>query len=220
MNDYGVPHAGPWLVVAVRVCFWMYAAISILSTTTQFVVIFKHTPITSIKMIPPWFLLVLQTMLTGTVAAAIAMNQPPVQRLPIIVAGVAYQGFGWVASMLIFAWFLGSLMEVGWPPPSNAPGLFMPVGSVGYTIVALVGAARALPKDYAYTVTHPTAPEVLLIVATWASIFLWMFGLWMFGVALFITLGSILSRKDGRWRLNMNYNNTWWGEYDHPSSFK
>jgi len=212
MNRFGVPRAGPWLVVAIRVCFWIYAACTILSTSIHIVVVYKHTPIQSIQMSPAWFLLIFQAMLTGTVASAIAMDQPPAQRLPIIVAGVAYQGLGWLGSLLILTWFFGMLMEKGWPAPSQAPGMFMPIGSAGFTIVALIGAARSAPTGYGYFATHPTAPEILLVVATWVGVFLWVFGLWLFGVALFITLGSVMTKEDGVMKFPMTFKNTWWGE--------
>lgn len=89
----------------------------------------------------------------------------------------------------------------------------MPIGSAGFTIVALIGAARSVPTDYGYFATHPTAPEILLVVATWVGVFLWVFGLWLFGVALFITLGSVMVKEDGVTKFPMAFKNTWWGEY-------
>lgn len=89
MQRFGVPHTGPWLVVAVRVLFWIYAAVTFISTTLQFVTVFRMTPSKAIDMNPAWFLMVFQAMLTGTTAASIAGSQPPAQRLPIIVAGVS-----------------------------------------------------------------------------------------------------------------------------------
>lgn len=36
MQRFGVPHSGPWLIVAIRVCFWIYAACTLLSTIIVF----------------------------------------------------------------------------------------------------------------------------------------------------------------------------------------
>ncbi|KJZ80120.1 hypothetical protein HIM_00834 [Hirsutella minnesotensis 3608] len=107
------------------------------------------------------------------------LDQPPVHRLPIIVAGVAYQGRGWIGGLVTLAWFFGRLMENGWPPPAQAPGLFITVGSVGFTFVALIGNARAIPAGYQYFAPHPTDREVLDVMATWSSAFLWFFALWL-----------------------------------------
>jgi tellurite resistance protein TehA-like permease len=212
MDRFGTPHAGPWLVTAIRVCFWVYAAISLLSTTIHFIVISKYTEIRAIEMNPAWFLTFYITMLTGTVAAAIAENQPPEQRVPILVAGTAYQGVGWLACMLILSWFFGRLMEKGWPPAHQTPGLFMTVGSVGFTIVAFIGSARAIPPGVQYFAAHPSAQEILLVLATWVSIFMWAFAVFLFGVAFFVTLASSISRKNGRLVLPIHYNNAFWGK--------
>ncbi|KAJ6441532.1 Neutral ceramidase [Purpureocillium lavendulum] len=207
---FGVPHAGPWLVVALRVCFWLYAAVVLVSATVHFVVIFRCTPLTAIGIHPAWFLLFYNVMLTGTVASTIVDTQPPAQRLPIMVAGVAYQGFGWLGCMMLLTWLFGHLMEKGWPAASRTPGLFITVGSVGYTIVALIGLARAVPDEYGYFAAHPSAREVLLVLATWTSVFMWLFELWLFALGLLITLASGVAREDGRWKWQLSFNNTWW----------
>ena len=210
---YGVPHAGPWLVDAIRVCFWIYAAISLLITMIHFVVICRYAPFVAIQFAPPIFLLFLNAMLTGTVAASIAGGQPPEQRLPIIVAGVAFQGSGWITCLLLLPWFVANLMEKGWPPALLRPGLFITVGTSGFTIVALMGLARAAQIDYGYFAVHPIAAEVVLIVATWAGIFMWLFSFWLFGIAFCIFVLGLFSKKDGKWRLNLSFNNTWWSKF-------
>lgn len=83
IERYGVPHAGPWLIVAVRVLFWFYVANGFLSTNLHIVWISKNTPFKAIEFQSPMFILVLNAMLTGTVAAAISESQPPSQRLPV-----------------------------------------------------------------------------------------------------------------------------------------
>ncbi|PSK38097.1 hypothetical protein B9Z65_1288 [Elsinoe australis] len=209
MQRYGVSHAGPWLIVAIRVCFWIYAAVVFLSSVIHIVVLCKHTPVQAIQMNPAWFLLIFYVMLVGTVAGSIAMSQPPHHRIPIIVAGVAYQGVGWIVSLLFFPWYMAVLFEKGWPDPSQRPGLFMPIGSVGYTIIALIGCARAAPAGYGYF-ADPVATQVVVIMATWASIFMWLFALWIFGLAFCISVAEIVVRKEGRWTMPMSFKNSWW----------
>ncbi|UNI16488.1 hypothetical protein JDV02_002919 [Purpureocillium takamizusanense] len=209
---YGVPHAGPWLVVALRVCFWAYAGVVLVSATAHMVAIFCLTPVTALGIHPAWFLLFYNVMLTGTVAGTLVESQPPAQRLPMMVAGVAYQGFGWLGCVMLLTWMFGHLMEKGWPVASRTPGLFITVGSVGYTIVAFIGLARAAPEGYGYFAVHPSAREVLLVLATWTSVFMWLFELWLFALALLITLASMVAkREDGQqWAWQLSFNNTWW----------
>lgn len=215
IETFGAPHSGPWLTVAIRVCYWIYAAMTLISATTHFVTIFEFTPVTAVNMHPASLILVYNTMLTGTIAGTIAKGQPPAQRYPIIVSGVAYQGFGWIASLIVMGWFFGNLMQNGWPAPDKAPGLFITVGAVGFTIVALIGNAKALPEDYGYSKTHPMAPEVLRIVATWTGVFLWLFMLWLFGLALLVVVAQYVRVRTGIVATPMRFNNGCWGELQH-----
>lgn len=212
LQRYGVDNTGPWLVVVIRILFWMYAVVTFISTTIHFTVVFQYIQMQSIEMNPAWFFLVFNAMLTGTIASGIAEGQPPHHRVPIIVAGVAYQGLGWIVSMMILSWFLGNLMEKGWPPASKTPALFMTVGTSGYTIVALMGCAKAIPQDYGYFASHPMAAEVLMIMATWVGVFMWLFTLWLFGIAFVIVLSVAVKRVNGSLHFPMTFNNTWWGK--------
>lgn len=82
------------------------------------------------------------------------------------------------------------------------------VGTSGYTIVALVGAARATnPLEYGYFNTHPMAGEVLLIVATWVGIFLWVFTAWVFSLATCVNLFGLFIEED---RKQLRFSNVAW----------
>jgi len=153
-------------------------------------------------------------MLTGTIASAIVADQPPHHRLPIMVAAVGYQGYGWTMSLLYMAFILTTQLEKGWAARDVRPGLFMTVGASGFTIVVLIGVARACPTDYAYFATHPMAAEILLVIATWVGIFLWIFTFFCFSIAVLVTAREAFSRSaTGVFKTQMVYNNTWWGMY-------
>ncbi|EME42150.1 hypothetical protein DOTSEDRAFT_73066 [Dothistroma septosporum NZE10] len=211
MQRYGVPHAGEWLITAVRVCFWIYAACSILVTMGHVVVISKYTPFSAIAFAPPMFILILNAMLTGTVAAAIVETQPPHYRVSIMVAGVGYQGLGWIVCTMFLTLTMANLLEKGWPAVNVRSGLFIMVGTSGFTIVALIGIARGAPDDYGYFATHPMAKEILLVVATWVGVFMWVFSLWVFGLALLVNLAEFVKRDEhGKWKVNVQFTNTAW----------
>lgn len=103
--------------------------------------------------------------------------------MAIIVAGIAFQSLGWVLCLLFLPLFVSNLLINGLGPASQRPGLFISVGSSGYTIVALIGCARAIPNDHGYFAKHPTAAEPLTVVALWISVFLWLFTFWLFAIA-------------------------------------
>ncbi|KAI1327680.1 voltage-dependent anion channel [Xylariaceae sp. FL0255] len=211
IERFGVPHVGPWLIVATRVLFWIYAAASLLFSTTIWVVLGSTPHLKTIPLNPAMFLMVFNAMLTGTTAGAIAGTQPPDQRLPILVAGVAYQGLGWILCMFLLGWYLGSIIERGLGGPNVRPALFMPVGSSGYTIVALIACARNIPTHYGYFGQHPAATEILQVVALWSSIFLWLVAFWIFAVALIANIPVIWPIKNGRYEPQMSFGLSWWG---------
>lgn len=211
MHNFGIEHSGPWLVTAIRVCFWIYAACTLLSSVVVFVVMCKYSSLPNCGANPAILLTVFHAMLTGTIAAVIVGNQPPHHRLPIMVAGVAYQGFGWIMSLVYLSYIFNSMLQNGLPAASVRPGLYMIVGTAGYTIVVLIGNARGAPADYGYFATYPTAAEFLLVLATWTGVFLWVFTFWSFAVVTLSILSNMLQRDDnGQWSLSMSFHNTWW----------
>jgi C4-dicarboxylate transporter/malic acid transport protein len=211
MQRFGVPHAGPWIIVAVRVLFWIYAAITLTYNIVIFVVMFALSPLEPGTMSPPMFLMIFNAMLTGTVASAIAADQPLSQRMAIIVAGIAFQGLGWILCLIFLPLFVSNMLINGLGPANQRPGLFIPVGSSGYTIVALIGCAKAIPDDYGYFAKHPTASETLNVVALWISIFLWLFTFWLFAIALVAQLPVMIPKyRNNISQPQMNFTLPWW----------
>lgn len=212
MNHFGVPHCGPWLVTAIRICFWVYAACTLLSSAVVFLILGNHSPMSNPGANPAILLTVFHTMLTGTIAAAVVGGQPESHRLPMMVAGVSYQGFGWIMSMVYLSYIFSSILRNGFPPASSTrPGFYMLVGTAGYTIVVLIGNARGAPTDYGYFSSHPMAAEILLVLATWTGVFLWVFTFWCFAIVTLSIFSDMLQRDDsGRLSLNMSFHNTWW----------
>lgn len=212
MQKFAVPHTGAWMLVTVRVLFWMYAAVSLLSASVHMVVIARWVPVKAVEFPAAAFILILNAMLTGTVAGDIAGDQPPDQRLPIMVAGVAYQGLGWIMCVIFLTFTIGNLLENGWPMVNLRTGLFIMVGTSSFTIVALISIARAAPMGYGYFATHPTAGEVVLILATWVGVFLWLFTFFVFLLAFMITMATVFRKEDGRWKLGLSWHNSAWSE--------
>ncbi|KAK6008357.1 hypothetical protein QM012_000260 [Aureobasidium pullulans] len=183
MNNYGLPNVGEWLEVTLRVLFWAYFACTFLVAVFQYWYLFMARQMLVDNMTPSWILPIFPVMLTGTLASIIAKNQPPDQRMPIIVAGVASQGLGWTVAVMLYAVMIVRLMHHGLVPPNGRPGMFICVGPPGFTILALIGMARALPDGYGYFATNPTAVPALQAMALFVSIFIWMIGFWWFCIA-------------------------------------
>lgn len=142
-------------------------------------------------------------MLTGTLASMMVASQPRDRQLAIVVSGVAYQGCGWCISFVAIVLYVKSLMDGGLPVHRARPAMFIPVGSCAYTVVALVGMARGIAKTETLTSSsagtragdyfsrHPGSPEVLRVMALFASIFLYAFAFWLFAIALVANLSVV-----------------------------
>ncbi|KAJ4022452.1 hypothetical protein NW752_000346 [Fusarium irregulare] len=201
---YGVPETGHWLAIALRVCFWIYAGVTILSAIVQYFVLFTgaHLPIHS--MTPAWILPVFPAMLTGTLASSLMSSQSPEHRMAMLVAGVTFQGLGWTVAFLLYPLYLGRLMQDGLPAPAMRPGMFIAVGPAGYTSVAIIGMSKAIPEGYGYFATYPLAQDVLRILALWIGIWIWCVGFWFFGFGVLAVLSSVYKRK------LLQFSMTWW----------
>jgi C4-dicarboxylate transporter/malic acid transport protein len=211
MQRFAVPHSGPWIIDTLRVLFWAYAAVTLTYNIVIFAAMFALHPLQPGSMSPPMFLMIFNTMLTGTIASSIAADQPPSQRMTIIVAGVAFQGLGWILCLLFLPLFVSNMLIHGLGPASLRPGLFISVGSSGYTIVALIGCAKAIPDGYGYFAKHPAAAETLNVVALWVGIFLWLFTFWLFAIALVSHLPIIISKcRSDMPGAQMSFTLPWW----------
>ncbi|KAJ2998556.1 hypothetical protein NUW58_g276 [Xylaria curta] len=211
IQRFGVPHTGPWLIVAVRVLFWIYAAVTLIFSTVMWIILATKSQIKAIELHPVIFLLIVNTMLTGTIASVLIPSQPPVHRMSMIVAAVAYQGLGWTVTTMLLAWHLASVLERGLGSPSQRFGMFMPVAAPSYAIVCLIGCSRHLPADYGYFAQHPLAVEILQVVALWASIFLWLVTFWLFALVLVATIPVMLPFRNHRFEPQMHFTLAWWG---------
>lgn len=200
---YGIPASGPWLPVALRVCFWIYAALAISSSVMQYTMVFKGAKLKIKSMSPLWIFPIFPTLLTGVLASTIAPSQPPSQRLPILVAGVTYLGLGFSVAFILYALYLHRLTQEGFPAPPMRPGMFIAVGPPGFTATGLIGLSRSIPDDYAYFARFPAASQILKVLALWVGIWLWALAFWFFAFS-FIALVMGVARKRIRFSL------AWW----------
>ena len=208
-QTYGITHVPssssppyPWLVDAVHVLYWVYAALSLANSIFQYWILIAYSKLRPVPYLPSIFLAGYSAMLTGTVASMVAGTQPAHRVMGVVVSGVAYQGFGWCISFIAVVAYVRNVLDHGFPPaPQLRPGLFIPVGSCAYTIVALVGLANAVSEDASYFVRHPAAPEILRVLALFTGIFLYVFAFWLFAIAFLGNVGVV-----GK----MPFSLTWW----------
>jgi len=208
MQTYGVPKCGDWLITTIRAMFWIYAACTFLVAVGQYFFLFTGKPLTLQSMTPAWILPVFPVMLCGTLASHISPSQPPDQALPILVAGVAFQGLGMMIATFMYASYLRRLMTSGLPNPNMRPGMFVAVGPPSFTGFALLGIAEDMARIYPSYATIASVknpeiiPDVFIIVALGAAVFLWATAFWFFCI-------SLVSVLDGA-RRGMSFHLVWW----------
>lgn len=208
MPLYGLDSTGPWLLTTTRVLFWLYAALVLVLSLILFLLVTtfpapasKLNPLTGAS--PAWMFPILPVLLTGTIASLIAPSQPAEHRLAIIVAGITFQGLGYIMATTITSLVVLRLFANGLPSPAQRPSLFMLLAIPAYTAAALVANARALPgSTAAYLSLHPAAADTLATLALWTAIFLWLLAAWFFLFASAATLLVPCARP--------RYRHVWW----------
>ncbi|KAH6713706.1 voltage-dependent anion channel [Leptodontidium sp. MPI-SDFR-AT-0119] len=207
---HGVPRCGPWLIVTMRVLFWMYAAMTFCVAVGQYFFLFTGKPLTIQSMTPAWILPVFPIMLCGTLASLMGKTQPPDHALPILVAGITFQGLGMLIATFMYSAYLRRLMTDGLPSPNTRPGMFIAVGPPSFTSLALLGISSDLHLIYpSYStisgITHPEIiADVFRIIALSTAIFLWATAFWFFCIALVSVVHGAFSRE------GMSFHLVWW----------
>jgi C4-dicarboxylate transporter/malic acid transport protein len=215
IQDYGVPHCGPWLVVTLRVFFWIYVTCTFLVAVGQYFFLFTGKPLTIQSMTPAWLLPVFPVMLCGTLASLLSRSQPPEQALPILIAGISFQGLGMLIATFMYGGYLSRLMSQGLPSPNTRPGMFVAVGPPSFTGLALIGISQDLTQIYpSYStityISNPAAiPDIFRVIAVSAAVFLWATSFWFFSIALVSVVHGALGRRKGK-EYGMSFHLVWW----------
>lgn len=196
---YGIPSAGPWLVVAYRILFWIYFAVTFCLAVVFYLWLFTSAALRVEDMTPAWDLPIFPFMLSGTIASTGAALQPRDHALAIIVAGTTAQGLGFFISILMFAMYMRRMIEFGLPKPSSRPAMFIAVGPPAFTSLAIIGMANAYPPDFEVFGAGQTSLQVMKIIATVTSIFMWSLSFWFFCIA---SLACFLVAREMRFSLN------------------
>lgn len=198
---YGLPACGPWLATALRVLFWIYLALALSTTIGQYWLLSTaQQKLTIQSMTPAWILPALSAMLTGTLASLILSSQPDDQAMPILIAGITMQGLGWSVAFIMYALYLTRLMQYGLPAPNLRPGMMIAVGPPSFTTLALIQMSNNIP-NYGYFVAHPSAAEVLRVMALFIGVFLWTLAFWFFCISMI----SVLQAAS-----KMSFQLVWW----------
>ncbi|KAK5946016.1 hypothetical protein PMZ80_000155 [Knufia obscura] len=203
-QQYGVPSCGPWLVKALEVCFWLYAACALLVAIFQYCTLFVAEQMPVSSAMPAWVFPVYPFLVIGPLAAVLIPSQPQSSALPIFVGGVLLQGLGWTVAMFMYSIYVIRLMSNELPPPSTRPGMFISVGPAGYTSAGLVAlgnqAPNVIPQDF-LSLPNFDVGAAIKVLGVMSGIFVWLVAFWFFALSLVAVLTGV--RK-------MSFTLNWW----------
>ncbi|KDN66312.1 putative C4-dicarboxylate transporter/malic acid transporter [Colletotrichum sublineola] len=217
IQHYAVPKCGPWLIVALKVCFWLYLGATFFLSVGMYHLLFTGRRRLSLDtMTPAWILPIFPVMLSGTLAAFFAPSQPPEQAAAMIGAGLAAQALGFLISAFMYAIYISRLMTIGLPV--QRPGMFIAVGPPSFTAAALVSMGAQAPRlistadsfipeslhSAAYLAGLENPVTVALAVramALFSAVFVWGLSFWFFALAC---LATVVGMPDHSFHLS------WW----------
>ncbi|KAH8797583.1 voltage-dependent anion channel [Hyaloscypha sp. PMI_1271] len=198
-TTYGIPNTGPWIITALRLAFWVYTICATLLAIFYYHVLFTVKKLVLTNALPGWVLPIFPAMLVGTLASAIAKIQPAEHALPILVAGLSYQGLGMMVAIMMYGLYFGRLLTSGLPLDMSRPAMFIAVGPPSFTALAFIGMAQDVATTKIFS-TYPLIPDLLQILALIAAISLWVLAFWFFSIALVATIEAV-----GRNDFHMNW---------------
>lgn len=149
MCQYGIPRTGEWFQTAMQVCFWTYASVAVLTSSsifliiwsTQYVFLISSTTIMLIwccrtfpihTMTPIWIFPAYPLLLTAPLAANFIDALPSaeaasrVNSLTIALAAICLQGTGFLVSLMVLSAFIYRLMTQKIPREPARPGMVGP----------------------------------------------------------------------------------------------
>lgn len=196
---YGIPNSGPWLIEALWIAFWVYTVCVTLIAIFYYHVLFTVKKLVLTNVLPGWVLPIFPAMLVGTLASAVAKFQPAHRALPMIVAGLAYQGLGMMVAMMMYGLYFGRLLTSGLPADASRPAMFIAVGPPAFTALAFIGMAQDVviteifPKYISLDgiTDQSLIPNIVQLLALLSAIFLWVFAFWCFGIAVVASVEAI-----------------------------
>ncbi|KAI1861409.1 uncharacterized protein JN550_010789 [Neoarthrinium moseri] len=204
IQEYGVPATGPWLVRALEVLFWLYAACALLVVIFQYHVIFDEEELPVRDCIPVWILPAYPFLVLGPLAAVLEYSQPQPAATPILISGLVFEGLGWSVAFIMYTVYFTRLINSKLPFESKRPGMFVAVGPAGYASTTLASrgmqAPIVIPPNYLGITSVPTG-DLWKAFAVPAAMFVWLLGFWFFALA---TVSCLKGARAMHFTLN------WW----------
>ncbi|KAF1838180.1 hypothetical protein BDW02DRAFT_489559 [Decorospora gaudefroyi] len=199
---YGVPACGPWLVKALEIVFWLFAAIVILVAVFQYHVIFDRRELPVTDALPAWILPVYPFLVLGPLGSTLLKSQPVDSGFRIFIASITFQGLGWTIAFLMLSLYFTRLVNSDLPEIPKRPGMYIAVGPAAYTANAFIAlgmqAPKHVPEDFLGITSFPVG-DAFKAFGVLAGIFLWLISFWFSAIA---TISIVISARESYFTLN------------------
>lgn len=190
--EYGFNRTGQWLNHAVVILYWFDAALAVVLSIGIYLILWSSQSFTISRMTPIWIFPAYPLLIIGPHAAKLsAQLQDSKQAIQIIIGGFTIQGIGFLVSLTIYSAFVYRLMTQKLPAEALRPGMFVSVGPSAFTVSGVLGMAANLqhviaktPESTFLEVPGLLAAQILRLVASWMSLWLWGLAWWFFFVSL------------------------------------
>ncbi|KAL2824460.1 voltage-dependent anion channel [Aspergillus cavernicola] len=184
--------SGESFAIALEVLFWIYCACTLTLAIVQYYHVFSSHSYNLQTMMPSWILPIFPIMLSGTIASVIAEQQPARSAIPMVCAGITFQGLGFAVSFIMYSHYIGRLMQSGLPSSEHRPGMFICVGPPAFTALALVGMTAGLPQEFQIIEDEYALEDarIMTLFAVCCAAFLWGLSFWFFCIGAIAVIHS------------------------------
>ncbi|KAJ5273980.1 hypothetical protein N7478_009105 [Penicillium angulare] len=185
ISQYGPEKAGPWLLEAVGILFWIDCILAVVFSAGIYLTIWSTQTFTIAQMTPIWIFPAYPMLIIGPHAGILCQKLEQGRSLRIIVGGVTIQGVGFLVSLMVYSAFIYRLMTQKLPKENMRPGMFVSVGPSGFTVAGLVnmaaGAKRSFPSDFMGN--GALAADIVRVTTDFACLWLWGLAIFFFIIA-------------------------------------
>ncbi|KAJ6084417.1 hypothetical protein N7486_011217 [Penicillium sp. IBT 16267x] len=185
ISQYGPEKAGPWLIEAVGILFWIDCILAVLFSAGIYLILWSTTTFTIAQMTPIWIFPAYPMLIIGPHAGILAQKLEQSRSLRIIVGGTTIQGVGFLVSLMVYSAFIYRLMTQKLPKENMRPGMFVSVGPSGFTVAGLVNMASAAKRSFPadFMGNGPLAADILRVTVDFAALWLWGLAIFFFIIA-------------------------------------
>lgn len=213
--QYGIDKQGFWLQNTMVVLFWIYAGVSMLASSSIYLILWSTQAFPIHNMTPIWIFPAYPLLFIAPFASNLIDALPTAEAanldnaVAIAFGALTLQGAGFLVSLNIYGAFIYRLMTQKLPSDALKPGMFVSVGPSGFTAAGFVHLgdamlSKVLPNEFN---GYRDGSIVLKLVLTLVGLWLWGLCIWFFLVSVGAHWEILWPRDD---KHQLQFDMTWY----------